>query len=77
MIMGFSSLKNSSTFNEIARKGANMLFVAMILLLVAYALAFIIPRILMFGEVIKIILCVVAYIMVFLGWSKIKNAVTA
>ncbi|MCL2683180.1 MAG: hypothetical protein FWE63_06855 [Bacteroidales bacterium] len=70
MIMGFSSLKSSSTFNHIAKKGAEMLFVAAILLLVAVVVN-IIPFI---GGILNIIVSIVAYIMVFIGWAKIKSA---
>ena len=51
-----------------------MLFVAMILLLIGVVLNFIIPSILLIGGILNIILSVVAYIMVFIGWGKIKNA---
>jgi hypothetical protein len=73
MLLGFSGLKSSSTFPEMARSGANMLFVSMILLLCAVVLGWI-PFV---GGILNIIVSVVAFIMVFMGWSKIKNAVTA
>jgi hypothetical protein len=73
MLLGYSALKSSSTFPEAARSGANMLFVSMILLLCAVVLGWI-PFV---GGILKMIVSVIAFLMVFMGWSKIKNAVTA
>jgi hypothetical protein len=70
MLIAFSGLKNSSTFPKIAQQGANFLFVAMILLLCAVVLGWI-PFI---GGVMEIIVSVVAFIFVLLGWLKIKSA---
>ncbi|GHT69073.1 hypothetical protein FACS189452_09570 [Bacteroidia bacterium] len=70
MLLGYSALKSSATFPELARKGASLLFVALILLIVGYVLDFI-PVI---GDVLEGILSVVAYILIFLGWKKIKDA---
>jgi hypothetical protein len=72
MLLGFSGLKGSTTFPEAARGGASMLFISMILLLCAIVLGWI-PFV---GGFLKITVNLVALIMVFLGWSKIKNAVT-
>jgi hypothetical protein len=73
MLLAYSALKSSSTFPEAARAGANMLFISMILLLCAVVLGWI-PFI---GGILSIIVSVIAFFMVFTGWSKIKNAVTA
>ncbi|MDR0437613.1 MAG: hypothetical protein LBH22_04845 [Bacteroidales bacterium] len=70
MLLAFSGLKTSSTFPTVARAGAGMLFVAMILLLCAAVLNWI-PFI---GGILNIIISVVAFIMVIMGWLKIKSA---
>jgi uncharacterized membrane protein len=70
MLLGYSALKNSTTFPELARKGASLLFVALILLIVGYVLDFI-PIV---GDVLEGILSIVAYILTFLGGKKIKDA---
>jgi hypothetical protein len=72
MLLGFSALKGSTTFEEVAKKGAGLLFIALILLLVA-AVINLIPFI---GGILNMIICVAAYVLVFMGWSKIKGAVT-
>jgi len=72
MLLAFSALKSSSTFPSTARSGAGMLFVAMILLLCA-ALLGLIPFI---GGILNIIISAIAFVMVIIGWLKIKNAAT-
>lgn len=73
MLIGFSALKGSTTFPEIAKKGANLLFVSMILLLVGAGIGFI-PLV---GGIFKMILNPVAFILMMVGWMRIKNAITA
>ncbi len=73
MLMGYSALKSSTTFPEMARSGASLLFVSMILLLVGVVIGFI-PIV---GGFIAMVLNIIAFILVLVGWSKIKNAVTA
>lgn len=63
-LMGFSALKNSSTFPGAA--GASTVFVAYILTLVG-AVLFFIPVI---GKIVGL----VGLIMLLVGWAKIKNA---
>jgi hypothetical protein len=67
MLLGYSALKKSPTFP--ATKAASTLFTAMILLLIGAILDFI-PLI---GDFLEGVLNIIAYIMMFLGWSKIKN----
>ena len=71
MIIGYSNLKDSGTFPEMARKGASKLFTAMILSLVGVVIGFI-PLV---GGFIKMVLLIVAFFMIFSGWKHIKNAV--
>ena len=70
MLMGYSALKKSATFPELARKGASLLFVAVILLIVGAILDFIPVA----GGVLNGIFSIIAYIMTLLGWKKIVNA---
>ncbi|GHT10201.1 hypothetical protein AGMMS4956_01170 [Bacteroidia bacterium] len=70
MLLGYSALKSSATFPELARKGASQLFIALILLIVGEVLDFI-PVV---GDVLQGILSIIAYILTFLGWKKIKDA---
>ena len=69
MLVAYSALKGSSTFAGNA--GASVLFVAMILIMVGWVLDFI-PLI---GDWIEGVLTIVAYILIPVGWNKIKNAV--
>ncbi|GHV68199.1 hypothetical protein FACS1894199_15060 [Bacteroidia bacterium] len=70
MLLGYSALKSSSTFPELARGGASLLFVALILLIVGEVVDFI-P---FAGDILQGILNIVAYILIFVGWKKIKDA---
>jgi hypothetical protein len=67
MLQGYSALKKSPTFP--ATKAASTLFTAMILLLIGVILDFI-PLV---GDFLEGVLSIIAYVMMFLGWSKIKN----
>ncbi|MDR1672226.1 MAG: hypothetical protein LBS09_01995 [Bacteroidales bacterium] len=71
MLVGYSTLKGSSTFA--GKDGASTLFVAMILILVGWVLDFI-PFV---GDWIEAVLTIVAYILTLVGWGKIKNAAVA
>jgi hypothetical protein len=68
LLVGYNKLKNSSTFP--GGKGASVLFVAMILIVVGWVLDFI-PLI---GDWLEALLTIIAYIMTLSGWNKIKNA---
>ena len=70
MLIAYNKLKKSPTFPELARKGASMLFTAMILALVG-AIFGIIPLV---GAIIAGILNIISFIMVLLGWKKIADA---
>ncbi len=70
MLGGFSKLKSSSTFPQLACKGASLLFISTIILLVASVLG-IIP---LAGGIIKAIFNPVGYILMVMGWAKIKSA---
>ncbi|MCL2561316.1 MAG: hypothetical protein FWE10_03220 [Rikenellaceae bacterium] len=77
MLMGYSALKNSSTFPAKARKGASHLFLSMILSVVAIGLILLLGWIPILGAVIVLIagiIALIAYIFVFVGWAAIKNA---
>lgn len=77
MLMGYSVLKNSSTFPAKARKGASHLFLSMVLSVVAAGLVLLLGWIPLVGGVIAIlagIIALIAYILVFVGWAAIKNA---
>ena len=70
MLLGYAALKKSTTFPELARKGASTLFIALILLLIGALISFI-PFI---GSIINGVLGIIAYIMTLVGWKKIVNA---
>ena len=70
MLLEFSALKKSTTFPEIARNGAGLLFVALILLIIGTVLS-IIPLI---GWVLMLILSLVSFILTIMGWVRIKAA---
>ena len=66
-LIGFSALKNSSTFPGAA--GASTVFVAYILILIGAVLG-IIPVLNIIGAIVSL----VGLIMLLVGWAKIKNA---
>lgn len=68
-LIGYSSLKSSATFPELARKGASRLFIAMILSLVGTVLGWI-PLIGIIGAIFNLI----AFILTILGWKAIADA---
>lgn len=70
MLVAYNKLKKSETFPELARKGASMLFSAMILALIAVVLG-IIPLV---GTIIAAILNIISFILVLLGWKKVADA---
>ena len=70
MISGYSALKKSFTFPEMARRGARTLFSSCVLLIIGAVLS-LIP---IAGDVLEGILGLIAYIMTFVGWKKIVNA---
>jgi uncharacterized membrane protein len=68
-VVGFSKLKNSSSFPESARKGASKLFTALILLIIGWVIG-LIPIV---GDWIESIFEFIALILTLVGWAKIKN----
>lgn len=70
MMVAYSKLKKSPTFPELARKGASMLFTAMLLALIGSIFG-LIPIV---GAVIAGIFNIISFIMVLLGWKKIADA---
>ncbi|MDR2042219.1 MAG: hypothetical protein LBP98_07890 [Tannerella sp.] len=70
MMTGYSTLKNSPTFPAAAREGAGKLFTSQILLLIGVVLGWI-PLI---GGFFEGILDLIAFILLLIGWSAIKNA---
>lgn len=68
-VIAFSSLKKSATFPAAAMGGVSKLFTAYVLNLISYGL--ILTVIL---AVVAPILSLVAFIMIIIGWSNIKNA---
>lgn len=73
MLIGFSTLKKSETFPEAAKKGASLLFVAALLVVIGMGVGFI-PFI---GTVVEMIVCPIAFILMIVGWARVKGAVTA
>ncbi|MDR3094629.1 MAG: hypothetical protein LBU62_08335 [Bacteroidales bacterium] len=73
LLLGYSALKSSATFPTQARSGASTLFVAAILMVVGEVLDYI-PII---GDFISAVLSLVAFILVLVGWNKIKNTIPA
>jgi len=76
MMLGFSELKQSNTFPEKARNGANLLFVAMILLMVGPALSLLNMGVSLSGlaPVLNIICGIGGFIVMIIGWSRMKEA---
>ncbi len=69
MLMGYSSLKKSSSFPGLARDGASKLHTAMILSIIGAVIGFI-PLV---GGVIGGILDIIAFIMIIIGWKRIAS----
>ncbi len=69
LLLAYMNLKKSETFPETGRKGANTLFLAMILGVVA-GVFFIIPIV---GAILGGILLIVCFVMNILGWKKIAE----
>ncbi|KWW30197.1 MAG: Uncharacterized protein AUK63_1058 [bacterium P3] len=69
MMVAYNKLRKSTTFPGLARKGASMLFTAMILSLIGAVIS-IIPLV---GTIIAAILNIISFIMVLLGWKKIAD----
>lgn len=70
LLIAYSGLKNSTTFPEMARRGASKLFVAMILGVIGGVLG-IIPIV---GGVINMILSLIAFFMMLAGWKCIAQS---
>lgn len=70
MLLAYMNLRDSSTFPELARAGAKILFLSMIISLCGVILGWI-PVLSIVGGICQI----AAFVMVFIGWSRIKNAV--
>lgn len=69
MFLAYQGLKESQTFPELARKGANVLYWAMIISVISVVLGWI-PVLNVIGGICQI----ASFIMIFIGWGKIKNA---
>ena len=69
MLLGYNSLKGSTTFPAMAASGAGKLFMAMILTLVGVVVGWI-PLV---GGFIEMILMIIAFFMTLSGWAMIKN----
>lgn len=72
MLIGLNALRKSETFPQLARVGANMLFIIMILGIVVGILNFI-PAMAM--KIISLICTIAVVVVQILGWKKIKDAV--
>jgi uncharacterized membrane protein len=76
MLSGYSSLKNSPTFPNNARRGAGQLFTSQVLLLIGGIIGVLLGWIPILGIVISIfkgILGIIAFILLLSGWAVIKN----
>lgn len=67
MMIAYNKLRKSPTFPELARKGASLLFTAMILSIIG-AVFGIIPLV---GAIIAAIFNIISFIMVLVGWKRI------
>lgn len=68
-VMAYSYLKSSATFPALARQGASKLFIAYILYLIG-AICTVTVILAAIGGILNLI----AFIMILLGWSNVKNA---
>lgn len=71
MLMGYSALKNSTTFPKRACSGASKLFTSMILLFIGGILSFI-P---LAGRFLQMPFDIIAFILTLVGWATIKNTI--
>lgn len=69
MLIGFNDIKGDAKLPEIVRGGANMLFIASILALVAVVFAFI-PAV---GGILGLIISLVAFILEIIGWVRLQK----
>ncbi len=77
MLVGFNTLKKSTTMPEKARSGFNQLFIAMLLNIIAVGLMTILSWIPLVGIVMATIagiLGIIGFIMVITGWAAVKNS---
>lgn len=70
LLMAYSNLKDSVTFPEGARRGASKIFVAMILGVIGWLVGWI-PIV---GSVIALILSIVAFFLIIMGWKCISES---
>lgn len=76
-LLGYIELKNSGTFPAKGRKGASNLFLSMLLGVIASVIAIVfgwIPILGVIGGIIAGILQIIAFVLIFVGWSQIKSA---
>ncbi len=70
LLIAYANLKSSVTFPEGARRGMSKLFTAMILGIIGWVIG-LIPVI---GDAIEVILEIVAFILVLLGWKNVSES---
>lgn len=70
LLIAYANLKNSVTFPEGARRGMSKLFTAMILGIIGWVIG-LIP---LAGDIIEMILEIVAFVIVLLGWKNVSES---
>ncbi len=77
MFMGFSTLKKSTAIDAVAAKGFGRLYMAMLLTLLGAAISLLftwIPFLGSFFAFVVLVLNVIAFILIILGWKAVKDA---
>ena len=69
MIVAYNKLKNSSTMPEKAKKGWSLLFISALALVLVFVIGFIPVA----GLWLSLIVSIFAWIMIIIGWKKIKT----
>ena len=69
MIVAYNKLKNSSTMPEKAKKGWSLLFISALALVLVFVIGFIPVAGLWLSSIVSIF----AWIMIIIGWKKIKT----
>lgn len=70
LVLGYKALKTSDSLDEQGKSGASLLFIAILILLICWVIDFI-PVV---GGIIESIGEVVAFILVLMGWLRIKKS---
>ena len=73
-LSGYMKLKASSTFPAQARKGASLLFLAMVVMFCGAIVMMILGRIPVVGIVLQLAIILTGYAMMVLGWKDIKES---